>query len=245
MKSVAMVTGERSKRQKIIFHPQHSSFPFYKITPTLRQSNKQKKNPLTVNTPEFTDKVSSLAPLNPSSYTTPSPNPYQKYSFFFLLFNSTLTTTLLYLWIDFIVSIHSSSQMFTGSQVPGQTQEWPVSSSSTLQVHLQIPLLWRCMHPLPSQMTYLPKVLISSQGGATFPQAQTSHAGPRLVTSGLQAPPAATFFRYFVVLLDFIPSSTLPSNFPNVETSLTYTSCANLSLGISFFLSDLFPTLVL
>ena len=91
-------------------------------------------------------------------------------------------------------------------------------------------------------MTYFPKVLISSQGGATFLQAQTSHAGPRLVTSGLQAPPAATFFRYFfAVLLDFTPSSTLPSNCPNVETSLTYTSCANHSLGLSFFPFDLLP----
>ena len=101
---------------------------------------------------------------------------------------------------------------------------------------MKVPASPSLPNDLPSQ------VLISFQGGATFPQAQTSHAGPRLFTSVLQAPPAAKFFRYFfVVLLDFIPSSTLPSNFPNVQTSLTDTFLTNFSLGISFFLSDLFP----
>lgn len=66
-------------------------------------------------------------------------------------------------------------------------------------------------------MTYFPKVLISSQGGPLSSRPRTFHAGPRLVTSGLQAPPAATFFRYFfAVLLDFIhlppPSQQLPKS---------------------------------
>ena len=212
MKSVAMVTGEWSKRQKIIFHPQHSSFPFYKITPTPRQSNKQtKKTLLTLQNSQ----IKSPPLLHSTHLPTPPHHLIHTENTFFFLLNSTLTTTLPYLWIDFIVSIHSSSQMFTGSQEPGQTQEWPQFPvhPPSKSIYKYLPCEGACI-PFPPKWPTFPRSSFHLKVGPFSPRPRLLMLVPD-VSLLVFRPHQLLHSSDTFVLLDFIPSSTLPSNFPN------------------------------